>query len=125
MNRSHHEKRAERLTAELAERADAQDLRSAISAALVANPIEDELLRRGVWTYVSAERLAGTTSARVIMMLTELVMEARIEPASLRHPVMQRMIRWGVEAYFGQLGGTTVGDDDDARPDPPSSMSSS
>lgn len=119
MNRSQYEKRAERLNAELAERADVQDLRSAISAALAANPIEEQLLRRGVWTYVGAERLAGTSSARVIMMLTELVMEARIEPAPLRHPIMQRMIRWGVEAYFGQLGGTTVGGDDAHADSPP------
>ena len=125
MNRSHYEKRAERLDAELAKRADVQDLRFAISAALAANPIDEQLLRRGVWTYVGAERLAGTSSARVIMLLTELVMEARIEPAPLRHPIMQRMIRWGVEAYFGQLGGTNVGGDDDARADSPPPVSNS
>lgn len=120
MNRSHHETRAERITAE---RADVQDLRSAISAALAAHPIENELLRRGVWTYVGAERLAGASSARVIMMLTELVMEARIEPATLRHPVMQRMIRWSVEAYFGQLGGDIGGSD--ASSDSPLPVSTS
>jgi len=122
MNRSHNDSRAERL---IAERADVQDLRSAISAELAATPIQDDLLRRAVWTYVGVERLAGTTSARVIMLLTELVMEARIEPASLRHPVMQRMIRWSVEAYFGQLGGNTVGGDGDAHSDSPFPVSNS
>jgi hypothetical protein len=125
MNRSHYEKRAERLTAELAERADVQDLRLAISRALATTPIEEQALRRGVWTYVGAERLAGTSSARVIMILTELVMEARIEPASLRHPVMQRMIRWSVEAYFGQLGDNIVGGDRDTPADPPPPVSNS
>lgn len=121
MNGSHHETRASRITAELAERANALDLSSAISASLTTTPIDEQALRCAVWTYVGAERLAATPSARVIMQLTELAMAARIESPSMRHSIMQRMVLWSVEAYFGHLGGAIVGAvDDDTTHSPPS-----
>ena len=106
------------------ELADAQDLRSVIAAALATTPVDQESLRRGVWTYVGAERHAGAPAGRVIMTLTELVEEARLEPASVRNPVMRNVILWCVEAYFGHLGGDVVGRDGDALSDSPTPDSS-
>ena len=103
--------------------ADAQDLRSVIAAALAATPVDEESLRRGVWTYVGAERHAGAPAGRVIVTLTELVEEARLEPASVRQPIMRRVILWCVEAYFGHLGGDVVGRDGDAFTDAPINVS--
>lgn len=93
---------AERSPAQLA---DAADLRSVISAALTATPLDEQSLRRGVWTYVGTERQAGTSPGHVIMALTDLVDAAGIAPASAREPLLRRMILWCVEAYFGHLGG--------------------
>lgn len=84
--------------------ADARDLRSAVAAALAAKPVYAESLRRAVWTYVSAERDAGSSPAQVIVSLTELVEDARIAPASVSRALTARVILWCVEAYFGQLG---------------------
>lgn len=92
--------------------ADARELRSAVAAALAAKPVYAESLRRAVWTYVSAERDAGSTPAQVIVSLTELVEEARIAPPSVSRALTGRVILWCVEAYFGQLGcdvGRTTG----------------
>jgi len=87
---------------------DMLDLRSAIVAALAAKPVYDQSLRRFIWTYVTAERDAGTPPGRVIMSLTELVDAARITPVALGEALTHRVILWCVEAYFGQLGGTDV-----------------
>lgn len=105
------------------ELADAQDLRSVIAAALATMPVDQESLRRGVWTYVGAERHAGASPGRVIVTLTELVEEAMLEPESLREPIMRRVILWCVEAYFGHLGGDRVGRDRDAFSDTPINVS--
>lgn len=93
---------AERSPAELA---DAEDLRSVISAALAATPVDEQSLRRGVWTYVGAERQAGVSPGHVIVALTDLVDAAGIAPAAARETLMRRVILWCVEAYFGHLGG--------------------
>ncbi len=89
--------------------ADAHDLRSAIAAALSATPVDEQLLRRGVWTYVDAERHAGMSSGRVIMAISEMVESAEIFPMSVRQTVLRHVILWCVEAYFGHLGGDMVG----------------
>src|SRR5207244_1617799 len=39
-----------------AQLADAEELRSVIVTALAATPIDEEALRRGVWTFVGTER---------------------------------------------------------------------
>jgi hypothetical protein len=85
--------------------ADAHDLRSVISAALDASPMDEQSLRRGIWTYVGAERNVGATPAQVIVTLTELVDTSKIAPVLTRQTVMRRVILWCVEAYFGHLGG--------------------
>ncbi len=104
-----------------AEIADTQDLRSVISSALSATPVNETILRRGVWTYVGAERHAGTSPGRVIMALTELVEASRIEPMAVRQALMRRVILWCVEAYFGHLGGDVVGRSGHALSDGPAS----
>ena len=113
--------RADRATMERSdtERADARDLRSVIAAALATTPVDEDALRRGVWTYVGAERHAGESPGRVIMALTELLEKARLEPASARQPLMRLVILWCVEAYFGHLGGDVVGRDGAAFSDSP------
>jgi hypothetical protein len=93
---------------------DARDLRAVIAAALAAVPVDEESLRRGVWTYVRAERDIGTSPGFVIVALTQLVDAATIEQASLRQSVTRQVILWCVEAYFGYLGGEVVGGGDDA-----------
>src|SRR5437773_8076344 len=85
--------------------ADAHDLRSVISAALAATPVDEQSLRRGVWTYVGAERDVATPPGQVIMTLTQLVDASKVAPISVRQAVMRRVILWCVEAYFGHLGG--------------------
>lgn len=89
--------------------ADAQDLRSSIAAALSLTPVDEQLLRRGVWTYVGAERHAGTSPGHVIMALTDLVEASAIVPLTFRQSLMRHVILWCVEAYFGHLGGDVVG----------------
>jgi hypothetical protein len=88
---------------------DAQDLRAVITAALAATPIDVEPLRRGVWTYVRAERDMGTSPAAVIVALSALVDSAKLQPQALRESIMRDVILWCVEAYFGYLGGQVVG----------------
>ena len=99
--------------------ADARDLRAVISRALAAHPHRDRSLRRGIWTYVGAERAAGKSPGRVIMALTGLVEEANIQPTATRHALMRRVLVWCVEAYFGHLGGDFVGRDGQALADVP------
>ncbi|HEY7235022.1 MAG TPA: hypothetical protein VH539_12795 [Gemmatimonadaceae bacterium] len=85
--------------------ADAQDLRSVITAALAATPVDERSLRRGVWTYVGAERDVGASPAQVITALTQLVDASSVAPAAVRQGVTRSVILWCVEAYFGHLGG--------------------
>ena len=94
---------------------DAQDLRSVISTALTTSPIDEQALRRGIWTYVGAERDRDTSPGRVIVTLTELVEAANVVPPPVRRDVMRRVILWCVEAYFGHLGGDGVGREAAAR----------
>ena len=88
---------------------DAQDLRSVIATALAATPVDDQVLRRGVWTYVCAERDVGTRPGHVIIALTEMVESSTVAPRSMRDDLMRRVILWCVEAYFSHLGGERVG----------------
>jgi len=88
---------------------DAQDLRSVIATALAATPVDDQVLRRGVWTYVCAERGVGTRPGSVIIALTEMVESSTVAPRSVRDDLMRRVILWCVEAYFSHLGGEGVG----------------
>jgi hypothetical protein len=108
----------------VAELADAHDLRSVISAALSAQPVDEQSLRRGVWTYVVSERHAGTSPGPVIAALSELVEAADIPLVTTRQQLTRRVILWSVEAYFGHLGGAGVdrdvaaGDDGPTAPTP-------
>jgi hypothetical protein len=88
---------------------DAHDLRSVIAAALDATPMDEEALRRGVWTYVTAEHDVGTPPGAVIVTLTYLVDASRARPPLVQQDLLRRMILWCVEAYFGHLGGEVVG----------------
>ena len=97
---------------------DAQDLRSVIAVALAATPVDDESLRRGVWTYVRAERDLGTSPASVIVALTQLVDASPIHVPFIRQSITRRVILWCVEAYFGYLGGEVIGGGEDAPEDP-------
>jgi hypothetical protein len=88
---------------------DAHDLRAVIAAALAASPVDERALRRGVWTYVVAERVVGTPPGYVIMSLTQIVDASGIMPDSRRQTLTRRVILWCVEAYFGHLGGERAG----------------
>ena len=101
------------------ELADAADLRSVITAALAAIPVDEDALRRGVWTLVGTERDAGASPGQVIMVLTDLVNETRVAPASEQLARLRRVILWCVEAYFGHLGGDVLGREPDAFGDLP------
>jgi len=102
---------------------DAEDLRAVITAALAATPVDEEGLRRGVWTYVRAERALGTSPAAVIVVLTELVEVTTLHPASNRQSLTRQVILWCVEEYFGYLGSDIGGEpqqvEDDAELSPP------
>jgi hypothetical protein len=93
----------------LAEVEDAQDLRSVIATTLAATPVDEESLRRGVWTYVGAERDVGARPGSVILTLTEMVEASTVAPRSVRDDLMRRVILWCVETYFSYLGGEGVG----------------
>ncbi len=97
--------------------ADSADLRSVMSTALAAKPVDEAALRRGVWTYVGGERHAGVSPGHVIMALTRVIEEANLTPHDQRLAVTRRVILWCVEAYFGRLGGDVVGSDATARSD--------
>ncbi|HEU4996939.1 MAG TPA: hypothetical protein VFT29_19110 [Gemmatimonadaceae bacterium] len=101
---------------------DADDLRCEIAAAFTATPIDEVRLRRGVWTYVGAERHAGTSPGHVIMALTELVEASEIFPPTVRQAFMRHVILWCVEAYFGHLGGDVVGRSGTAFSDSPTPL---
>jgi hypothetical protein len=88
---------------------DAAELRAAITSALDATPIDDDALRRAVWTFVGTERHAGTTPGHVIIALTELMTQAQIASLAERQAATRHVILWCVEAYFGHLGGDVHG----------------
>ena len=102
----------------LDEIAKADDLRSVISRALTASPIDEAMLRHGVWSYVGVERHAGTSPGRVIMVIAGLMDTAAITPLE-RQALTRRVILWSVEAFFGHLGGDVVGRDGMALSDAP------
>jgi hypothetical protein len=92
--------------------ADERDLRSVIAAALVATPIYERPLRRGVWIYVGAARAAGGSPGEVILSLTQLVDDANIVPIPIRQALMRCVMLWCVEAYFGHLAGAVADGED-------------
>ena len=92
----------------LDELVDARQMRSVIAAALATTPVDGESLRRGVYSYVGAERKLGTSAGRVIVALTDLVECSSIVPTSIQQAVTRRVILWCVDAYFGRLGGEFV-----------------
>jgi len=100
---------------------DAHDLRSVIANALSARPVDEMALRRGVWTYVGAERHVGTSPGQVIMVLNDLIDAAPMAPPADRQALMRSVILWCVEAYFGHLGGDVVGRNGRAFSDTPQS----
>jgi len=96
-------------TRTLAQLEDRLDLASVVSEALAAHPVDETMLRRGVWTYVGEERQAGTSPGRVFLTLTELIERSPRTSVMEQRAVMQRVILWSVEAYFGRLGGAMDG----------------
>ncbi len=88
--------------------ADAEDLQSAIANALAAQPIDDDILRRSVWTFVRAQRDVGMSPGHVIIALTALVEGAPLGAVSVRHSRLRQVTLSCVEAYFGHLGGNEV-----------------
>jgi hypothetical protein len=106
MDKSYDAPPADRTFAALA---DAHDLRSAITAALTAQPTDEQSLRCAVWTYVGAERDAGMPPGRVIAALSDLVEAAVSQSRSRGRDLTRRVILWSVEAYFGHLGGGDIG----------------
>ena len=95
-------------TRTLAQHRDARDLRAAIVDALAAAPVDEQMLRDGVWTYVRGEREVGVAPGVVILALTDMVERARIAPDTAKTERTREMILWCVEAYFGQRGGVPV-----------------
>ena len=85
--------------------ADAKELRGVITAALCAEPFDDQALRCAIWSFVGTERRAGVPPALVITRVTTLIDNANIVPMSVRLAVTRRVILWCVEEYFGHLGG--------------------
>lgn len=96
-------------TRTLTQHRDARDLRTVVVDALAAAPIDEQALRDGVWTYVRSERQVGVSPGVVILALTDMVERARIVPDDARTARTRDVILWCVEAYFGQLGGVSVG----------------
>ncbi len=100
--------KATRVSRSFDELVDAQDLRAAIEATLTARPVDDATLRRCVWSLVCTERLAGTSPGTVIDVLSELVANADIPSPIDRQALARRVVTWGVEAFFGHLGGNAL-----------------
>ena len=101
----------------LGELDNAQGL-AVIASVLAETTIDDESLRRGVWTYVRSERYLGTSPASIIVALTELV-ESSEQPPLVRQFITRQVILWCVDAYFGYLGGEVVGGADAPQEVPP------
>ena len=106
-------------TRTLAQHRDARDLRAVIVDALAATPVERQVLRDGVWTYVRGERQVGVAPGVVILALTDMVERAKLVPDDARAFWTREVILWCVEAYFGQLGGVAVGRRRDSPGDSP------
>lgn len=87
---------------------DAQDLRSVIATALASTVVDQDALRKAVWTYVGAKRDVDARPGAIIVTLTELVEASPVTRAE-RDDLTRRVIVWCVEAYFGHLGGEGVG----------------
>jgi hypothetical protein len=98
---------------------DARDLRGVIIDALAAEPINAQLLRDGVWTYVRGEREVGVAPGVVILALTDMIERAKLGPHVDRPAWTRDVILWCVEAYFGQLGGVAIGRRRDSSDDAP------
>ena len=98
-------------TRTLAQHRDARDLRAVIVQALAAEPIDEQTVRDGVWTYVRGEREVGVAPGVVILALTDMVARAKIVTDAARDARTREVILWCVEAYFGQRGGAPVGED--------------
>lgn len=96
-------------TRTVAQHNDARDLRSVIVDALAATPVDQQGLRDGVWTFVRGEQEVGVAPGVVILALTDMIERAKIVPEDARLAWTREVILWGVEAYFGQLGGVAVG----------------
>jgi hypothetical protein len=97
--------------------ADSADLRSVLSAALASQPVDEAALRRGVWTYVGGERIAGVPPGEVIVALTRVIAENNRTSRDESLELTRRVILWCVEAYFGHLGGDGVGSDESVPSD--------
>ena len=98
-------------TRTLAQHRDARDLRAVIVQALAAEPIDEQTVRDGVWTYVRGEREVGVAPGVVILALTDMVERAKLGTDAARDARTREVILWCVEAYFGQRGGAPVGED--------------
>src|SRR5687768_10546868 len=70
---------------------DARDLRAAIAAALGTTPLDEQLLRDGIWTYVGAERDAGVPPDRVISALAGIIAAAPIASVSAAASLQRRV----------------------------------
>jgi hypothetical protein len=70
--------------------------------------MDEDKLRRAVWTFVRAERDAGAQPGEVIIALTTLVEGSPLSAGPTGRPRLRQVIVWCVEAYFGHLGGTDV-----------------
>ena len=98
---------------------NADDYRSVIVGALTAVPVDEQTLRDGVWTYVGAEREVGVAPGLVILALSDMVEEAKLEPRAAELARTRQVILWCVEAYFGHLGGEAIGRDRESGHDDP------
>ena len=97
-------------TRTLAQHLDARDLRAAIVEALATKDVREQALRDAVWTYVRAERDIGVAPGVVILALTDIVERSGLDPED-RPRRTRDLILWCVEAFFGHLGGSGVGND--------------
>ena len=104
--------RTARVTSEprhhIADAAEAREPRALISESLRQYFGDEEALRRGVWSYVDAQRAAGTSPGLVLLELTKLVEDVNIVPVARQKALTRSVITWCVEAYFGCLGGDVV-----------------
>jgi hypothetical protein len=106
-------------TRTIAQLHSADDYRAVIVGALTADPVDEQTLRDGVWTYVRAEREVGVAPGLVILALTEMVESATLEPREAELARTRQVILWCVEAYFGHLGGEAIGRDREPPLDAP------
>jgi hypothetical protein len=106
-------------TRTLAQHLDARDLRAVIVQTLAGVPIDEQMLRDAVWTYVRAEREVGVAPGVVILALTDMVERAKIVPDAARDARTREVILWCVEAYFGQRGSAPAGEDHEVSPGEP------